>query len=143
MNIKDILDIIVIPITLALIAILWPEIQSWSRRRAFSRLIFRELREVSPYPEDASLEGWWQHCQKRYIHREIFDNVKENRDFILSLKPDLVYLVTQLWKSLEDQNWKQWDHFLDELGKDYDQTGDISKNRDLWNGLYSKYSKNK
>ena len=72
MDLKDILAIIVIPISLAILAILWPEIQSRSRRRKVRRLIMRELSEISPYPKEATEEGWWQHCQKRFIHREIF-----------------------------------------------------------------------
>jgi hypothetical protein len=143
MNTKDVLDIVVIPLTLALIAILWPEIQSWSRRRVFQGLIWRELLEVSPYPTDkAKLKGWWMHCQKRFIHREIFNNVKENRDFILSLNPDLVYMIAQLWQSLDDHNWDQWKYCLEELGK-HDQSGKITSNLAIWKDLYSLYADKK
>ena len=110
---KEILDIIIIPITLALIALLWPAIQSWNRRRAFRRLIVRELEEISPHPPEPTLKGWWEHQQKTFVHQAIFDNPSENRDFILSLEPDLVYFVTQLWQAKKDKDWPQWDYSLE------------------------------
>jgi hypothetical protein len=119
MNPKNWLDIVIIPIMLALIAICWPVIQNYNRRRIFKQLIFRELREISPFPQAATLKGWWEHCQKRFIHREIFLNPTENRDFILSLELDLVYFVTQLWHSLEKHDFEQWDYCLDGLSIEF------------------------
>ena len=143
MELKDQLEIIVIPITLALIAILWPVIQNQQRRYIFHRLILRELEEISPYPEHASFDGWWEHCQKRFIHPAIFEDIKENRDFILSLEPDLTYWVSQLWHSLDTHNWEQWIHYLHELSSKYDETcnGKISKSLHKWELLHDEYEK--
>jgi hypothetical protein len=40
---------------------------------------------------------WPEHLNKRFVHEEIFGNVSENRDFILSLPPNLIYPLSQLW----------------------------------------------
>ncbi len=99
---KDIIGVLVIPVSLALIALFWPELQLYYRRRAFRKLIFRELQEVGPYP-DVAKQGmqWWEHLQKDFIHKRIFEDVSGNRDFILSLPAELVYLVSQLWDAMK------------------------------------------
>lgn len=138
---RDILDIIIIPISLALIAWLWPAIQHWNRRRAFRRLIVRELEEISPHPQEPTGEGWWTHQQKTFVHQAIFDNPSENRDFILSLEPDLVYYVTQLWQAKKDKDWSQWDYCLECLSsaRRWDNNRFIAALRPRWlrlpNGL--------
>ena len=119
-DLLDIADIVIIPIILALLALFWPAIQNWHRRRIFTKLIIRELSEISPYPEDPDpnndkLSDWSSYCQKKFIHKEIFDNPNENRDFILSLDPDLVYYISQLWDSLENNNPSQWCYSLQEV----------------------------
>ena len=117
---KELLEIIIIPITLAILAVLFPAINSWYLRRRFKRLIFRELKEIEPYPEDKGNNTHWNmHLGKRCIHREIFDNPSENRDFILSLPPDLVYFLTNLWdkKTLEDPTANQWLYYLTKLNQ--------------------------
>jgi hypothetical protein len=120
MPLKDWLTIVIMPLLLGLFAACWPAIQNRYRRRIFTRLIVRELREISPYPDKAKIENcvkWQDHCQKTFIYQKIFEQPKENRDFILSLDPDLVYYISQLWKSLKNGNWKQWDYCLAELSK--------------------------
>jgi hypothetical protein len=67
--IKDILRIVVVPFTLAVLALLSPTIQPRARRRAFCSLIFRELEENSPYPENHGGDGWWEHEKKEYVIR--------------------------------------------------------------------------
>lgn len=130
MKLKDWLEIVIIPVTLALIAILWPVIQNRSRRRIFTKLILRELTEISRYPDTPTRNGWWEHCQKRFIHREIFNKLEENRDFILSLDPTLVYLVADLWRSLDDEDWDQWIARLQQLKdfcKEYEKRDFLSR----------------
>ncbi len=143
MDLKDILDIILIPISLAILAILWPEIQSRSRRRTFRRLIIRELSEISPYPKEATKKGWWQHCQKRFIHREIFRDPSTNRDFILSLDPDMVYDVAQLWNSLDEKNWVQWQYMLEQVNVKYVPGKDFADKRCAWEAVYTQYETKK
>lgn len=143
MNLEEILQIVVIPIVLALIALFWPAILNWSRRRIFRSLILRELAEISPHPATATLEGWWRHQNKRFVHRQILGDVKTHRDFVLSLEPDLVYYVTQLWQSLEDQDWEQWYYCLECLSiPKYDKAGRIGKARARWKALYDLYRQN-
>ena len=48
---KDIIEILNVAVSLASIALLWPELQSAARRRAFHGLILRELEELEPFPE--------------------------------------------------------------------------------------------
>ena len=135
---KEILDIIIIPVTLALIALLWPTIQSWSRRRAFRRLIVRELEEISPHPPEPTLKGWWEHQQKTFVHQAIFNNPSENRNFILSLEPDLVYFVTQLWQAKKEKNWAQWDYGLGCLSAHrWDNNKPVAALRQQWPRLYN------
>ncbi|HET9774370.1 MAG TPA: hypothetical protein VFP25_05230 [Nitrososphaeraceae archaeon] len=102
-DILDILDVVVIPISVILIALLWSDIQSWHRKRKFKNLICRELEELKPPEKKDPEKNWNEHFNKKLIHREIFNNVAENRDFILSLDPDLVYYVSNLWNAYDNQ----------------------------------------
>jgi Zn-dependent M16 (insulinase) family peptidase len=117
MELKEILNIVVIPISLALLALIWPAMQSENRRCEFKALIFRELKELSPYPKNAQHQGWWEHQNKNFIHQKIFQNSSENLDFILSLNPELVYFVSQLWEAKNDKNATQWLNYLKELSE--------------------------
>lgn len=138
---KDVIGVLVIPISLALTALLWPELQFYYRRRAFRQLIFRELSEVRPYP-DVARPGmeWWQHLKKDFVHKKIFENVSENRDFILSLPADLVYLISQLWDAMKSHNEDQWLHFLGMLcDPKYDKSGEIKKAHTEWHNLIERY----
>jgi len=140
MAMKDVLDIIVIPVVLAILALAWPTIQSWNRRQAFRGLILRELEEIAPYPEEADNVGWWAHQKKNFVHQKILQDASENRDFILSLEPDLVYLVSQLWDAKANKDEGQWLHYLDKLSDPkYDKTGRIAKARQKWAVLCDKY----
>jgi hypothetical protein len=133
---------ILIPITLALIAQYWPAIQSRARQQSFQALILRELEEITPHPEEPSREGWWQHQEKNFVHQKILNDVANNRDFILSLDPDLVYYVTQLWDSIkaDEPNWSQWDYYLKCLSDPkYDRKGKITAARKKWIALYKAY----
>jgi hypothetical protein len=99
----------------------------------------RELRELSPHPERAEHEGWWQHQSKRFIQQEIFKDATRNREFILSLDPDLVYFVAQLWNSKANRDYGQWRYCLRSLEK-YDETGEIAEAKVKWGSLYREYA---
>ena len=138
---KDILDVVVVPITLALLAILFPAIKSWYIRRRFKKLILRELREISPSPKKAIYGSRWSsHHQKRCIHKEIFKEPSENRDFILSLPPSLVYYLSNLWddENENDKNAKQWLEYLSKL-KDYFGDERLNEVYDNWVNLIEQY----
>jgi hypothetical protein len=140
MMVKDILEVIVVPIVLAILALAWPAIQSWNRRQAFRGLILRELEEIAPYPEEAEDIGWWAHQQKNFVHQKIFQDASENREFILSLEPDLVYFVSQLWDAKTSKNERQWLNYLEKLSDPkYDRVGRIDHARQKWKVLCDKY----
>ena len=138
MSMKEMLDIVVIPIVLLAIALMWPTIQNLQRRRTFMKLIFRELEEIGPYPMKAVHDRWGKHLAKKFTHREILAHVSENRDFILSLDPDLVDSLSQLWDAYDNKDKTQWLYHLKELAE-RDKTGKLKQVRDDWTELVAKY----
>ncbi len=101
-NLKDILDVLIIPTAIFGLSFLLPYLFERNKRVNFINLIKREFHEIEPEPKhrDASKQ-WTQHLKKRFIHAEIFKNPSENRDFILSLNPDFAYDMSQLWTTYE------------------------------------------
>ena len=108
---------LVIAFAAGAIALFWPWLQSLQRGTTFQHMIRRELEEVAPNSKIPETQPWWEHLTKRFIHEEIFvrERVSENREFLLSLNPTVVYLVSQLWSAYDRRDAKQWLHFLDEL----------------------------
>ncbi len=98
-NWKDICDVIVIPIAAVLFATILPTCQEFTRRETFKRIISRELHEIEPQPEKMVVSKLWHsHLEKQgFIHQRILSDPTGNRDFILSLDPDQIYLLGQLW----------------------------------------------
>ena len=97
-NFKDVLDVVVVPLTVFLLGALLPWWLEGRKRNRFLSLIKRELQEMKPKPpEKNSNSCWYQHLKKRFIHETIFQSPSDNRDFILSLQPDLAYNEAQLW----------------------------------------------
>lgn len=119
---------IIIPVLIAflgIIGVLWTKIQAWHRGITFQKLIFRELEEFNPFIGNSNMDidefinklkttpihdmemkkKWTDYYQgeKTFIHTRIFHNPTENRDFILSLNPTLVYCVSQLWSEIRLQ----------------------------------------
>jgi hypothetical protein len=66
-SLKDILDVVVIPLTLAVLATLFPAIKNWHNRRRFKKLILRELQEVGPFP-DPNAEQWKHYLQQLSLY---------------------------------------------------------------------------
>lgn len=113
----------------ALLPLLWNLISSGYRRCQFRNLILREIEEIGPYlqceieetgshpgkPSSKEVRARWKehHPKKRFLHRKIFKEPTENRDFILSLPPSLVYYVSQLWQSTDDA--KQWLYMINKI----------------------------
>lgn len=147
MGFNDLFAIIIIPLVVALIGILWPEIQRFWRGRAMEALILRELSEIGPHPEDEpDRSDWWKHQNKQFVHRIVFGKPEDHLELLLSLDPDLVYLTTQAWKSLEDHDWDQWSYALEALSKKYNdrlkkfgRQGKIGGALAVWKGLYALY----
>ena len=101
-TLKDILEVVIIPIAIFVIGALLPGMFEAVKTRKFLALIKRELGEMGPRPDKKSNDGkWYQHLKKRFIHEEIFAKISENRDFILSLPPEVSYNTSQLWTHFE------------------------------------------
>lgn len=104
------------------VAVFFPWLQAHWRGVRFQGIIRRELQELRPVPPEFQLNTpWWRHLRKRFVHEEVFAHgrVSENRDFLLSLDPTVVYLVSQLWAAFEKRNASNWLHFLKELADDW------------------------
>jgi hypothetical protein len=100
------------------IAILWPWAQAFQRGKKFTRIIRRELKEIGPEPNTPKTDKpWWEHAQRRFVHEDLFrwNSISQNRDFLLSLNPTVVYQVSQLWIALEKRDGHNWLKFLGEL----------------------------
>jgi hypothetical protein len=97
-TVKDILDVVIVPVVIFALGAMLPHIIELGKRRRFLALIRREMMEMKPRPLDKEKEGRWHlHLKKKFIHEQIFEKPSENRDFILSLPPDLAYNEAQLW----------------------------------------------
>jgi hypothetical protein len=114
-NLKDILDVLLVPLSVGLLAVLWPTLAARKRRANFEVLIRRELEEAAPYipnlkvadirrmlPDPSSPyldEGtpWPKYLTRRFLHEEIISKPVDNTDFVLSLKPELSYNLSQMW----------------------------------------------
>ena len=112
------MQIVVVPATGGLVTLLWPHVQASYKSRKFTQLIARELREVEPFPKGCvASSSWSAHAKKVYLHQKIFRDPSQNRDFLLTIDPDLAYNVSQLWESLANGDSIQWLHYLDQLTK--------------------------
>jgi hypothetical protein len=139
MTLREVLQIIVIPIVVAAIGLLWPLIQSRYRKYWLMNLILRELEEAEPYPKQPEPHGdWSNHMTKPFIHRRFFENPSE---LILSLDPDTAYKVGQLWASLNQKDARQWLYYWQSLsgkyGKKNPKLNDI---HNKWQSLITLYS---
>lgn len=108
----------IVSLVIFFLGLLWPWIQSFQRRMTFTDLIRREFSEMNPRtlmqecepsrertdPQSYCLQRglrWYKHLDRRFIHEHIFENITGNRDFILSLPPELAYHITQMWVHFE------------------------------------------
>jgi len=137
-SLKDILEVVLVPIILAVLALSWPQLQARYRRKQFERLIVRELKEASPYPlkKERGYTSWIQHQKKDFLHKKILEEPTENRDFILSLDPTLAYNVSQLWAARKEGNHTQWLHYLKEIANRHG--GEIEKVHEQWKAVIKK-----
>jgi hypothetical protein len=94
-NLKDVLEVIAIPLVIALIGIYLPKrlenAKSLAREQALTNLVRREIEEAKPFSTNKKLTKWADHLNKRFIHESIVNSANENVDFILNMPPDLIY----------------------------------------------------
>ena len=95
-DIKDILDVVV-PLVIFLLGISWPLIQAQYRCGRFKLLARREMEEIGPNLEPPQTNSWKDHLTKEFVHQKIIESASDNRDFLLGLKPEIVYWLSQLW----------------------------------------------
>ena len=115
---KDLLDVVAIPVALAVLAAVWPAVEGYYRRRRFQRLTRRELSELAPFPDTPRAgQSWKSHVRKGLVHKAIVEAPSDNRDFLLSLSPTFTYYISQLWCAYQEDNTEQWLHYLGRLSK--------------------------
>lgn len=114
---------------------IWPSLQAFDKRRRFERLIARKLEERGPHPKERPPGEftWTKHQTKTFFHQRILNDSSANRDFIPSLNPTLIYLITQLWEARRTGDSVQWLWYLEYLSKRYG--GKVSKAYAEWKEL--------
>lgn len=103
-TVKDILDVVVVPVAIFAAGALIPRILDARKKQKFLSLIRKEVEEmeldrgdIQAMQEQQPDTQWPQHLKKRFVHKTLLQDVSENRDFILSLPPEVTYHLTQLW----------------------------------------------
>lgn len=158
---------VVIPLIVAIIgaAGLWTFIQARWNGFYFQKLILREIEELYPYPPtrkeaNCGKRTWVEHFEDRkFIHKCMFDAPQDNQEYILSLRPDLVYFVTQLWQEIEllrrdpNRNTRLFDLYWEQIieyckkrsiiRKRYSRWNEIEDTYNTWKALIDSYSSDK
>jgi hypothetical protein len=144
MSLKDILEILLIPIVLVFIPLIWAFIQKKYRKSALTGLIVRELEELSPYPDKRAdgLIEWTDYQKKNFIHQEIFKKPGDFKEYILELDPELVYFVSQLWDAKKNFDSEQWLYYLGKLTNYFPNNKSIKECHEKWKFLLNCFSWN-
>lgn len=140
-TIKDVLEVVLVPAIGGAIALAWPELQRRYKRRRFEGLIKRELGELRPFPQERTetSASWTDHQKKNFLHKQIIQDVSKNRNFILSLDPDLVYELSQLWDARTSADGVQWLWYLECLAKRYN--GEVAVAHGEWSKLIASFKR--
>jgi hypothetical protein len=95
---KDVIEVLLVPVSISFLALLWPAMAARRRRKNFEYLIRKELKEARPEPEvPGPRNPWHKHLGKRFLHEQIITQPIENTEFVLSLNPTLAYSLSQMW----------------------------------------------
>jgi hypothetical protein len=149
-NLRDILDVLLVPVAVGLLALLWPAFAARKRRLNFEYLIRRELEEAAPETEDLPRDvRWHKHLAKHFLHEEIISHPVDNSEFVLSLNPRLAYSLSQMWIAFKEGSKKgndpsrheaeQWCWYLRETCEFLDRRSRWSLRQQLrrrWNALW-------
>lgn len=95
-TLQDILDVLLVPVSVSLIAVLWPAMGHMAEEKNFENLIRRELKAAVPRIDNAD-RPWHAHLTRRFLHEEVIRNTDDNSEFILSLRPKLSYNPFSMW----------------------------------------------
>jgi hypothetical protein len=131
---------LIIAILGASVAVLWPWLQARQRAGRFQRIIARELEELGPNTSLPAGLPWWRYLTKRFVHEEVFaqPNISTNREFLLTLDPDVLYGVSQLWMAYNKRDGDPWNYFLAYLSKNpILRSEELDQAVALWNHLIS------
>jgi ABC-type nickel/cobalt efflux system permease component RcnA len=98
---KEILDILLVPVALAVLGLLWPTLQGARRRWDFKNLLRRELEEAAPEPATHQPGcSWARHLNKRFLHQGMLPGESGgDASSMLSLNPKLAYELNQMWSA--------------------------------------------
>jgi hypothetical protein len=70
-SLKDVLEVLLVPVSLGLLAVGWPAMSERRRRLNFESLIRRELEEAAPRDPRSTDSPWHAHLTRRFLHEEI------------------------------------------------------------------------
>jgi hypothetical protein len=97
-SLKELLEVLLVPLSVGLIAVPLPEFGARKRRANFERLIRRDLEEATPYAPNSGVNGTWhEHMTRRFLHEGIIRHPRENEEFVLGLNRELSYNLSQMW----------------------------------------------
>jgi len=113
---------VIVPLSAALIAAAvaaWPWWVNWHRARRFHAMIRRELQAIGPRKDCAPEVDWRKCLAHRFVHEEFVAraNITENRDFLLTLNPDVLYHLSQLWIAFDKGDREEWNTQLKGLSE--------------------------
>jgi hypothetical protein len=97
-NVKDVFDVLFVPVFLAVLALLWPSWQALRRRWRFYQLVYEELLESMP---SGTGDAWHGRLAKEFVHRRIIVGAVEASEFVLSLDARFTYELNQMWSSYQ------------------------------------------
>jgi hypothetical protein len=103
--VKDLLQVLIVPISLAVFGYCWPLWLARTKRDEFEEMIWREMHEMNPldhWVKDREFK-WWQLLPKRFVHERIFLEPSSNREFVLSLDATLAYHEFQMWTAIQNR----------------------------------------
>ena len=139
-SVKDVLDVVVVPLVIFLLGVFWPLIQAQYRCIRFRLLARRELEEIEPYLDHPNPQDWASYLTKEFVHQKIISKASENRDFILGLDPEFVYWLSQLWSAYSKKDAEQWLYYLGKLSTHrYTQSNKLREAIPNWENVINNY----
>lgn len=139
---------VLVPLLVGLMAVgvatLWPMSLTRHRARRAHAWIRRELEEIGPWasPTPQTETHWWEHLSRRFAHEELVARsiITDNRDFLLTLDPQVVYHLFQLWVAFDKGDGSEWSYHLTELSKQRAlKSADLTNAASAWGTLIKRH----